>query len=73
MTSYLHMNINELRTVAASSRILKVASLKVHTTRLVLVLEASNVKPTSREIVGWETPDMVRFDLWPLLQGRTMV
>ena len=35
-----------------------------------LVLEVCNVKPTSRKIMGWESFDVVRFDLGPLLQGQ---
>ena len=28
---------------------------------------------SSYEIMGWESSDVVRFDLWPLLQGQMMV
>ena len=47
-------------------------NLKVLITHLLLVLEVCNVKPTE-EIMGWESSEVVRFDLWPLLQGQTMV
>ena len=47
-------------------------NLKVLITRLLLILEVCNMKPNLQDIVGWESSD-VRFDLWPLLQGQTMV
>ena len=47
-------------------------NLKVLITCLLLILEVWDVKPTE-EIMGWESDDIVRYDLWPLLQGETMV
>ena len=44
-------------------------NLKVLVTRLLLVLEVCNVKPTYRKSIGWESFDVVRFDLRPLLRG----
>ena len=40
-------------------------------TRLLLVIEVCNVKPTYRKTIGWESSDVVKFDLGPLLQGQT--
>ena len=48
-------------------------NLKVLITCLLLVLEACNVKPTYREIMGRECSGVVRFDLGPLLQGQTRI
>ena len=31
------------------------------------------MKPTYRKIMGWESFDVVRFDLGPLLQGQTRI
>ena len=41
-------------------------------TRLLLVLEVCNVKPTYK-IMGWESFDVARFDLEPLVQGQTRI
>ena len=41
-------------------------------TRLLVVLEILNMKPTE-EIMGWESFDVFRFDLGPLLQGQTRI
>ena len=49
------------------------ANLKVLITRILLILEDFNVKPTCRISWALESSDVVRFDLWPLLQGQTMV
>ena len=45
-------------------------TLKVLIPRLLLVLDVYNVQPKNQEIIGWESCDVVRFDLGPLLQGQ---
>ena len=46
-------------------------------TRLLLVLQVSDGKPTSYitdwEIMGWGSFGVVRFDLGPLLQGQARI
>ena len=42
-------------------------------TRLLLVLEVWDGKATYKEIMGWESFHVVRFDLGPLLQGQTRI
>ena len=45
--------------------------MKVLITHLLLVLQVCNVKLWFKEIMGWESFDVVRFDLGPLLQHQT--
>ena len=42
-------------------------------TRLLLVLEVWDGKPTYLEIMDWESFGVVGFDLGPLLQGQTRI
>ena len=49
------------------------ARLKVFITRLVLVLEVWDGRPTYGKIIGWESSGVVGFDLGPLLQGQTRI
>ena len=46
-------------------------NVKVLITRLLLILEVCNVKPTCR--ISLARNSDVRFDLWPLLQGHKTV
>ena len=48
-------------------------NLKVLITCLLLVLEFCNVKPTYRNIIGWESFGVVGFDLCILLQGQMRI
>ena len=45
-------------------------NLKVLLTCLLFVLEVCSLKLTYRKSFGWESSDVVRFDLEPLSQGR---
>ena len=42
-------------------------------TRLLLVLEVWDGKPSYKEIMGWESFGVVGFDLGPCLQGQTRI
>ena len=48
-------------------------NLNVLITCLVLVLDVCNVKPSYKELMGWESFNVVRFDLGPLLQGPSRI
>ena len=48
-------------------------NLKVLITRLLLVLEVWDGKPTYRKLWAWESSGVVGFDLGPLLQGQTRI
>ena len=48
-------------------------NLKVIITRLLLVLEVCNVKPTDRKSWATKSFDVVKYDLGPLLQGQMRI
>ena len=47
-------------------------NLKGFISRLFIDPRGLQCETNLQDIVGWESSD-VRFDLWPLLQGQTMV
>ena len=51
----------------------KIAKLKVLITRVLLVLEVWDGKPTYRKSWVWDSFGVVRFDLGPLLQGQLRI
>ena len=51
----------------------RIAKLKVLITRLLLVIQVWDGKPTNRKSWAGNLFDMVRFDLGPLLQDQTRI
>ena len=47
-------------------------NLKVLITRLLLI-PGLRCETNLKDIMGWESSDVVRFDIWPLFQGQTRV
>ena len=50
----------------------RIAKLKSADNSLIIDPRGMQCETNLQDIVGWESSD-VRFDLWPLLQGQTMV
>ena len=51
----------------------RIAKVKNAYNSLIIDPRGLQYETNSWEIMGWESSDVVRFDLWLLLQGQTMV